>query len=48
MRTMFAQADQLLYKAKAAGRNRVFGEPFDMEKAEAGLHEMATWINKSS
>ena len=45
---MFAQADQLLYKAKAAGRNRVFGEPFDMEKAEAGLHEMATWINKSS
>ena len=48
LRTMFAQADQLLYKAKAAGRNRVFSEPFDMEKAEAGLHEMATWINKSS
>lgn len=48
LRTMFARADQLLYKAKAAGRNRVFGEPFDMEKAEAGLHEMATWINKSS
>ncbi len=48
LRTMFAQADQLLYKAKAAGRNRIFGEAFDVEKAEAGLHEMATWINKSS
>lgn len=48
LRKMFALADHFLYRAKEAGRDCVHCEPFNGQKAEASLNEMATWINKSS